>query len=546
MSTLPEQVDYLVVGSGFGGSVAALRLAEKGYSVLVIEAGRRWRPEDFPRSNWNVFKYLWFPLLGCTGIQRVLLHRHFMALAGAGVGGGSLVYAAVLMQPLDDFFRDPQWAHLDDDWKATLAPRYAEARRMLGVTPTPQAWAGDRLLQAYAESIGRQDHFRPTEVGILFGDRPGERVPDPFFDGEGPPRTTCDFSAACMVGCRSGGKNTLDKNYLYLAEKRGARVVPQTLVTGIRPDGQGGYVVESKRSTGILPGRRIWRTKNVVLAAGALGTLELLWRCKERAWLPYLSDALGKKFRTNSEVICGVESSRKDVCYGEGVAIASYLQVNEHTSIESVRYNPGSDVMSALTVPLVPHGSRLTRPLKFLWNSLCHPLVLLRMKQPFGWARRTVILLVMQVLDNSLHMISARPWWAPWRRVLRSHAPQGAPPSFIPEANAAANAIAQASGGTAATAFSEVLLNRPLTAHLLGGCSMAADPEHGVVDRHGRVFGHLGLYVCDGAIVSANLGVNPSLTIAALAEHCMAAVPPKQAAVSGQPSAAAEQERAES
>ncbi len=523
-----EQIDFLVVGSGFGGSVAALRLAEKGYSVLVLEAGKRWRPRDFPRNNWNVFKFLWAPRLGCTGIQRIMLHDDFMGLGGAGVGGGSLVYACVLMEPLDDFYRDPQWVDLDEDWKARLAPHYQEARRMLGVATTPQLWAGDRLLKDYAEKIGREEHFRHTDVGIFFSDNPGETVPDPYFDGRGPPRTSCDFTAACMVGCRSGGKNTLDKNYLYLAEQLGARIVPETLVTGIRPDGRGGYVVESRKGTSLVNRRwRTWRARNVVLAAGALGTLDILWRCKERTWLPYLSDRLGEKFRTNSEVICGVETTRKDLCFAEGVAIASYLQVNDHTSIELVRYNPGSDVMSFIAVPLVEKGGWFTRPMKFLWNCLRHPLVFLRSLWPFGFARRAAILLVMQVLDNSLNMVMGRKWWAPWKRVLRSKAPQGPPPSYIPEANAAATAMAARAEGIPSTAFSEVLLNRPLTAHLLGGCSMASSAELGVVDKHGRVFGHPGLLVVDGSIVSANLGVNPSLTITALAEHVMSAVPAK-------------------
>jgi len=528
---LPDQVDFLIVGSGFGGAVAALRLAEKGYTVKVLEAGRRWKPTDFPRTNWNVRKFLWAPRLGCVGIQRIMLMEHFMGLGGAGVGGGSLVYACVLLEPLDDFYQDEQWVHLCADWKLDLAPHYAEAKRMLGVCPTPQLWDGDRLLEDYAEQIDRSDHFRTTDVGIFFSDTPGETVPDPYFGGEGPPRTSCDFSAACMVGCRTGGKNTLDKNYLYLAERKGAQIVPETLVTGIRPDGQGGYIVESRKGTSFVNRRRKrHRAKNVVLAAGALGTLEILWRCKERAWLPYLSDTLGRKFRTNSEVICGVESTRKDVNYGQGVAIASYLQVNEHTSIELVRYNPGSDVMSAISVPLVPEGSWFTRPMKFLWNCVSKPMDFIRTVLPFGFAKRAVILLVMQVIDNSLHMRFGRKWWAPWTKKLRSKAPDGAPPSFIPEGNAAAAAIAARHDGIPATAFSEVLLNRPLTAHLLGGCSMGEDDSQGVVDRHGRVFGHPGLYVCDGSIVSANLGVNPSLTITALAEHCMAAIPEKGAA----------------
>ncbi len=524
----PELYDFIVVGSGFGGSVAALRLAEKGYRVAVLEAGKRWRPQDFPRSNWNLFKYLWAPGLFCNGILRISLLNHFMGMGGAGLGGGSLVYACVLMEPLDDFYNDPQWAHLDENWKATLAPHFATARKMLGVCTVPRQWAADRLLEDYARQIHRGQHFRPTDVGILFGEGPGETIPDPYFGGRGPERITCDFSAACMVGCRNGGKNSLDKNYLYLAEKLGVRMVTETLVTEIQDDGQGGYLLRSRLGTTPIPmGFRTWRAKRVVLAAGALGTLDLLLRCKERGLLPHLSPRLGESFRTNSEVICGVESNRKDTCYGEGVAIASYLKVNEHTSIEAVRYNPGSDAMSFLSIPLVPRGGPITRPLKLLWGCLRHPLRFLRNLFPFGWASRTTILLVMQVLDNRLKIVRGRPWWAPWRRTLRSLAPQGAPPSFIPEANEAATSMAAAADGIACTAFSEVLLNRPLTAHLLGGLPMGASAADGVADKHGRLFGHEGLYVTDGSIVSANLGVNPSLTITALAEHILSAIPAK-------------------
>ena len=451
-----------------------------------------------------------------------------MALSGTGVGGGSLVYAAVLLDPLPPFFSDPQWAHLDEDWESTLAPHYQKAKHMLGVATTPRLWDGDRLLEDYAKEIGRSEHFAPNPVGIFFNDDPGSTVPDPFFGGDGPRRTSCDFSAACMVGCRTGGKNTLDKNYLWFAEKHGARIVPGTRVTAIRPDGQGGYVVDSHRSgSWFRSGRRTWRAQNVVVSAGTLGTLDLLLDCRDRAYLPYLSDSLGQKFRTNSEVICGAQSLDADADFSQGVAIASGVQVNENTSIELVRYNRGSDVMGFLSTVLVDKGSWLTRPLKWAWQCVTHPVAAFRTHIPFGWARRTVILLVMQVLDNSLRLVYRRSWLRPWRKVLRCITPEGGIPSYIVEANDAAKAIAGRIDGIPSSAWSEVLLNRPLTAHVIGGCCMGSDAHEGVVDKYGRVFGHQGLYVVDGSIVSANLGVNPSLTITALAEHVMSAIPQK-------------------
>lgn len=525
---MEQSFDFLIIGSGFGGSVSAMRLAEKGYTVVVLEAGKRWRPEDFPKSNWNLPKFLWAPALGCYGLQRIRLLKDFMALGGAGVGGGSLNYGCVLMEPLDPFYKDPQWVGLDEDWKVTLAPHYRTAKKMLGVATTPKAWRGDLLLKEYSEEIGRGEHYRPTDVGIFFLDEAGKTVPDPYFDGEGPERTSCDFSAGCMVGCAGGGKNTLDKNYLYFAEKKGAVVVPETLATAIRQDGEGGYLVSSRRSTAWLPrGRKTWKAKNVVLSAGALASLDLLYHCKHKKMLPEISDRLGSKFRTNSEVICGIESRDKNATFAEGVAIASYVQVNEKTSIEAVRYNEGSDAMGGLSSLLVDNGNRLTRPLKWLLTCLLHPFDFLRSLKPWGWAKRTLILLVMQVLDNSLKINYGRSWLFPWRRVLRSKTPNGGIPTFIPEANHCARAIADKCNAIPSTAITEVVLNRPLTAHVMGGCSMADGPEKGVVDKHGRVFGYKGLYVADGSIISANLGVNPSLTITALAEHVMSAIPAK-------------------
>jgi len=524
---MSEQFDFIVIGSGFGGAVAALRLAEKGYSVCVLEAGRRWQSEDFPRTNWDVRNFLWAPKLGCTGIQRISLLKDFMALSGAGVGGGSLVYAAVLMMPLDPFFKDPQWNDLDPDWKATLAPHYQTARHMLGVATNPRTWPADRLLKEYGEDIGRGAHFAPTEVGIFFGES-GVTVPDPYFGGEGPERTGCDFSGACMVGCRTGGKNTLDKNYLFLAEKRGAKIVPETAATAIQPDGEGGYFVHTKKGTSIFTREKnIWRAKKVVVAAGTIETLRLLHHSKHLGYLPNLSDTLGDKFRTNSEVLNGINTNQKEINFSEGIAITSILQVTDSTSIEVVRYNEGSDVMGLMASVLTENGTRFTRPLKYFWKVLSHPIQFLKCSWIFGWAHRTIILLVMQVYDNHLKISYKPSRWLPGKMKLVSKSPKGGIPTFIPEANEAAKALAKKTGGIPQGAISEVMLNRPLTAHVLGGCPIAADTEKGVVDKFGQAFGHPGLYVTDGSIMPANLGVNPSLTITALAEHCMTAIPPK-------------------
>ena len=518
---MEAQFDVIVVGSGFGGSVAALRASEKGHRVVVLEEGRRWRPQDFPTSNWDVRRFLWAPALGCRGIQRIRLFRHFMGLAGAGVGGGSLVYAATLLEPPAAFFADPAWARLDD-WAATLAPRYATARRMLGVAPTPRLGPGDLFLRDYAASIGRADHFRATDVGIFFGE-PGVEVPDPYFGGKGPPRRGCDFSAACMVGCRSGAKNTLDLNYLHLAEGLGCVIEPDTRVTGLRPDGAGGWIVEGRTWR---PGRgrepRTFRARRVVVAAGTLGTVELLLSARERGWLPDLSPRLGERVRTNSEVIVGARSTRRGDRFCDGIAIAAQAQVTDETCIEVVRYPDGSDVMGFLASVLTDGGGRVGRPLRFLAACLARPWDAVRALWLPGWARRTVILLVMQSADNEVRFrLARRPFG---RSRLVSDAPR-ALPTYIPEANAAARAIARAIGGFPQGAWSEVLLDRPMTAHVLGGCPMGGGPGEGVVDPTGRVFGHEGLWVCDGSIVPANLGVNPSLTITALAEHVMAAFP---------------------
>ncbi len=521
--------DFLIVGSGFGGSVSALRLAEKGYRVVVLEAGKRWRTEDFPKTNWHVRKFLWLPALFCYGIQRLTLLRDVLVLSGAGVGGGSLVYANTLLVPRDEAFQRGTWPR-GTDWKQALAPHYETARRILGVTPNPHIWEGDRALHEFAKSLGKEDTFRPTNVGVLFGERPGQDAGDPYFGGEGPQRSTCTYCGGCMVGCRHGAKNTLDKNYLWFAEKLGAEVRPETLVTGVEEDGRGGWLVHTRRSTRkVFRGRRTLRARGVVLAAGALGTVNLLLKCREEGRLPRLSPALGGYARTNSEIICGATARSDEVDYSRGIAIASGFHPDPDTYVEVVRYPKGSDVMSFLGTLLVDGGTRLTRPLKWLGTCLRHPIDFLRTTSPRGWAQRSTIVLVMQDLDSALRLVRARRWFWPFGRGLTSRRDSGQPPipAYLPVANQAARHIARQTGAFPSSSINEVVLNVPTTAHILGGASMGTTPEDGVIDARNRAFGYENLYVVDGSMIPANLGVNPSLTITAMAEHAMSHIPLK-------------------
>lgn len=521
--------DFLVVGSGFGGSVSALRLAEKGYRVAVLEAGKRFSPEDFPRSNWNLRKFLWAPSLGCHGIQRLTLLRDVLVLSGAGVGGGSLVYANTLPVPRPDVFRRPDWP-AGIDWEAALEPHYATARRMLGANRNPRLTRADEILRQAAAEIGRADSFHLTEVGVFFGE-PGQTVPDPYFGGRGPERAGCIHCGGCMVGCRHNAKNTLDRNYLYLAERLGAEVYPETQVDSIQALPKGGYRLTSFRSTSRLHrDPRTWEAPNVVLAAGVLGTLDLLLRAEETGALPNLPQALGKRVRTNSEALVGATSKRRDADFTDGVAITSGIYPDDVTQIEPVRYPKGSDVMGFLAKPITDGGPGLPRPVRFLGECLKHPVAFFASLLPIGWAQRTIILLVMQVTDNHLELVRRRRWFAPWRRALTSApAREGAKrnPSYIPIANDVARRVARLMGGWAGSSLNEVLLDVPTTAHILGGAAIGSGPESAVCDAGHRVFGHPGLYVVDGSAVPVNLGVNPSLTITAMAEQAMSRIPPK-------------------
>jgi len=522
----PFDFDYLVIGSGFGGSVAALRLTEKGYRVAVVERCKRWQPGDFPLTNYDVRKFLWAPRLRCFGIQAITVLRDVLILHGSGVGGGSLVYAGVLLVPPDDVFDSPPWSSLGD-WKTNLAPHYATAERMLGVATAQCQSELDHMLREIAVERGRGESCFPTRVGIFFG-TPGATAPDPYFGGDGPERTGCALCSACMTGCRHNAKNTLDKNYLYLAEKNGAKVVAQTEVREIREAPDGGYLVRAVRLTDPLAKRRCeYRVRGVVVAGGVLGTVPLLLRCKKRGWLPRISDRLGDLVRTNSEALVGA-TSRRNVDYSKGVAIASGFAVDDETNVEMVRYGRGYDFMSRLCTVLVGGGPPWPRPLRLLAEMVRRPLVFLRLLYPIGWAPRTGILLVMQSIQNHMRLTLRRRWYWPFAEAIDSDwYSSHKVPKYFPVANELAERLAAKIEGDAAGTWLESLLSLTATAHILGGCPMGSDATEGVVDKLGRLFGHEDFYVADGSILPVNLRVNPSLTIAALAEWIASHIPEK-------------------
>ncbi len=534
MSQLPRNHDYdwLVVGSGFGGAVSALRLAEKGYRVAVLECGRRYRDEDFAKSTWNFRRYYWMPRIGLRGIFRMTVFKDVFIVSGSGVGGGSLGYANTLYRARPAFFRDPQWAELAD-WEESLAPHYDTAEHMLGVADYPLEGPADLLLKEYAETIGVADTYKQTRVGAFFGE-PGVEVPDPYFGGEGPPRSGCIRCGSCMLGCRHNAKNTLVKNYLWFAEKLGVEILPERQVTDVRPvegapDGSDGYEVTSERSGSWFRKRRSTLTAGgVVIAAGALGTNKLLANCRATGSLPRISPRLGELVRTNSESINAVTAKDDERDFAKSVAISSSIYPDPDTHVEVVTYGPGADSMSYLFTLLTGKGTKLTRPVLWLGQVLRHPIRFLRALWPFAWSRRTVILLVMQTLDNAIRLRPKRRLLGRGVKLQTEQDPEKPNPTFIPAADAVARWMAELTGGIAQGGLTESILNIPTTAHILGGAVIGSDPEHGVVDSRNRVFGYENLMVTDGAAIPANPGVNPSLTIAALAEHAMAQVPAKQ------------------
>ncbi|MFC5240760.1 GMC oxidoreductase [Streptomyces atrovirens] len=539
--------DVLVIGSGFGGSVSALRLTEKGYTVGVLEAGRRFTRQTLPKNSWDLKNYLWAPRLGMYGIQRIHLLGNVMVLAGAGVGGGSLNYANTLYVPPKPFFDDPQWGHITD-WREELGPYYDQAKRMLGVRLNPTMTPSDVHLKAAAERMGVGDTFHMAPVGVFFGDgedadgkaraKPGQEVPDPYFGGAGPSRRACAECGECMTGCRHGAKNTLNENYLHLAEKAGAVVHPMTTAVSVTEDSRGGYAVATLPTDNRRKGEgRTFRARRVVLAAGTYGTQTLLHRMKAGGQLPHLSERLGELTRTNSEALVGAQTDDRryrratgapKADFTRGVAITSSIHPDENTHIEPVRYGRGSNSMGGLSILQVPYaggGSGAARVLGWLGSAAKHPWLLLRSLSNRRWSERTIIGLVMQSLDNSLTTY-LKPSGA-GRGLLTARQGHGAPnPKQIKAATDGASALAAEINGFAGSNVGE-LTGMPLTAHFLGGCPIGASRETGVIDPYHRLYGHPGISVVDGAAVSANLGVNPSLTITAQAERAMSYWPNK-------------------
>ena len=531
----PDTYDYVIIGSGFGGSVSAMRLTEKGYSVLVLEKGRRFRDRDFASTNLAFWKYVWLPALRLFGILQIDLLNGLMVLHGVGVGGGSLGYANVLEIPTDETFATPAWNE-PIPWGRVLQPHYATARRMLGATKNPELWPADRLLQSVAERRGQGGTFRATEVGVFFG-TPDQTVPDPYFGGRGPERSGCTQCGGCMVGCRNNAKNTLPKNYLYFAEQQGARVWAETQVTRLVPLPQGAadgarYEITCRPSTRLLGGspRRV-RACSVVVSAGVLGTVRLLLEARDRAGtLPRLSPHLGDRVRTNSEALLGSIARRADVDYSKGVAITSIFNADAVTRIEPVRYPSGSDLMRLLAAPLISQGDAVPlRLVKSLAWVLRHPLDFLRSQVLPGWARHATILLVMQNVDNRLHLRLGRSLLTLFHKRLvadpdRQHLLQ----ARVDAGHDITREFAGLTNGIPMGSLGENVLNLPTTAHILGGCPMGADAASGVVDDALQVHNYPGLYVIDGSVVPANPGVNPSLTITALAEYAMSRIPEKK------------------
>ncbi|MFJ9345728.1 GMC family oxidoreductase N-terminal domain-containing protein [Streptomyces sp. NPDC101237] len=535
--------DVIVVGSGFGGSVTALRLTEKGYTVGVLEAGRRFTRESLPKNSWDIKNYLWAPRLGCYGIQRIHLLGNVMVLAGAGVGGGSLNYANTLYVPPKTFFDDPQWRDITD-WQEELKPYYDQAERMLGVRLNPTMTPSDVHLKAAAEKLGVGDTFHLAPVGVFFGDgkdaagdakaAPGDRVADPYFGGAGPARNACTECGECMTGCRHGAKNTLNENYLHLAERAGAAVHPMTTVVSVTDDSRGGYAIATLPTDDKKAEGRIFTARRVVVAAGTYGTQTLLHRMKAGGQLPYLSDRLGDLTRTNSEALVGAQTDDRryrrahgtpKADFTRGVAITSSIHPDANTHIEPVRYGKGSNAMGGMSILQVPYAEGSSRVLGWLANAARHPMLVLRSLSNRKWSERTIIGLVMQSLDNSLTTYLKPDGVG--KGLLTARQGHGAPnPKQIEAASRAATVLAAEINGFAGSNVGE-LMGTPLTAHFLGGCPIGDSRETGVIDPYHRLYGHPGISVVDGAAVSANLGVNPSLTITAQAERAMSYWPNK-------------------
>ena len=514
--------DVLIIGSGFGGSVSALRLSEKGYRVGVLEAGRRFHDKDFPKTSWRLNRFLFFPRLGLTGIQRIHALPNVLILAGAGVGGGSLVYANTLYRPTERYFKDPQWSDITD-WKSELTPWYDQAERMLGVQANPYFTNSDKAMREIAEEMGVGNTFTMAPLGVHFGTKPGEIVADPYFGGVGPDRVSCLQCGGCMTGCRHNAKNTLPKNYLGLAESAGAEVLPLTTVTSIEQR-DGGWFITARKSNSWFSRKKYFTADQVIVAAGTYNTQKLLHKMKSSGKLPEISDRLGELSRTNSESLVGAIMPNTDIDFSHGAAITSSFYPDEHTHVEPVRYGKGSNLMGLLQTAMTDGSSVAARRKQWLRTLIRKPSLIATIMNVKRWSERTVIALVMQDVDSAIRVKSKRFFFG-WRLTSENDA-QRPNATYIPAANETARRIANRYGGIAGGHIGD-LVNAPFTAHFVGGCVIGKNPEEGVIDPYHRVWNYPTLHVIDGSTITANLGVNPSLTITAQAERAISLWPNK-------------------
>lgn len=514
--------DYIIIGSGFGGSVSALRLSEKGYKVLVIEKGKWFKSEDLPKTNWNLRKWLWLPTFKLFGIQNIALFKHATIINGIGVGGGSLVYANTLPKPKTPFFNHGSWAGLTN-WETELAPFYETAWKMLGATENPYMGESDKQFQKLAAKIGQENSFRPTKVSIYFGEK-DKTVADPYFNGEGPERTGCVLCGSCMTGCRHNAKNTLDKNYLHLAQKKGAKIIAEHEVVDVKPiknpTGSDGYVVKFKKTAALFGKTQLVKTKSIIFSGGVLGTVPLLLKLKKTS-LPNLSPRIGEMVRTNNEALIMNVSLDKEKDMSDGIAIGSIVELDDNSHIEPVRYGNGSGFWRLSTFPMISEKNWFKRMFKLLILPLTDPIKWFKVFFVNDFAKSTSIILFMQHLDSTLKFKKGLFG-------MKSKLDKGEPPSaFIPEAHKIAKKYSEQINGKSLVLSLETILGTPSTAHILGGAVMGKDKEHGVIDKNNKVFSYQNMYVCDGSFISANPGVNPALSITAIAERAMSKIPEK-------------------
>ncbi len=514
-----KNFDFLIIGSGFGGSVSAMRLAQKGYRVAIIEEGMHFKNSDFPKSNWDVTKYLWAPLIKCFGIQKISFLKKLMILHGAGVGGGSLVYANTLMRPKKEIFENKNWPK-EVNWVDELWPHFETAKKMLGVATNPYLAQNDLAIKALGERMNVAKTFHATEVGIFFGE-PDKNYPDPYFNGEGPDRAGCNFCGSCMIGCPNGAKNTLDKNYLFFAQKYGAQIFSGLSAQKVTALYGGGYSLKTTQVRSWLNKRGpTFKAPRVIFSAGALGTVNLLLKNRDHfKTLPNLSKHIGLDVRSNGESLLGATSFNKEKDFSKGIAIGAAFHPDENTKIEGVRYPAGSDLLRFMAVPLTGDGNFIVRPLKLIARLILRLPQFIKLMFIKDWAKSTVILLVMQSVESKIKLTLGRPMLNFFRLGPKAQKQEGEIPSFLPVAQEAAKDLASILGGEPQNIFSEVVFKTPATAHILGGAVIGSNTDNGAIDVSHQLFGYQGLYVCDASVIPSNLAVNPSLTISALAER---------------------------